>query len=104
MIYEKDKINRLIECKERVSSFMFKDDLEWILEMYNRYYIESKDYDYQRKEHKRIMIKYYDLEDDKQYLKDELEAVKRRCRALQEENKELRSEYKACCKKLKSMI
>lgn len=32
MVYEKDKIRRLIEYKDKITQSQIKNDLEWILE------------------------------------------------------------------------
>ena len=38
MIYEKDKIRRLIEYKDKITNAQIKNDLEWIVECYNEYF------------------------------------------------------------------
>ena len=58
MIYEKDKINRLIEYKDNYTQGQLKNDLEWILEAYNEYFIIDKEYEYQKKEYKKMLNKY----------------------------------------------
>ena len=84
MVYEKDKIRRLIEYKDKITNTQIKNDLEWIVERYNEYFINSKDYDYQRKEYKKILKKYYDSEDEKTNIKDELVLMKRKYKVLKE--------------------
>ena len=42
MIYEKDKIRRLIEYKDKITNAQIKNDLEWIVECYNEYFVNSK--------------------------------------------------------------
>ena len=97
MIYEKDKILRLIELKDKIINEQTKSDLEWIISTYNQYYIKSKDYDYQIKNYKNISIKYYNLEDEKEILKEQLELLKRKYKVLKEQ-------YKTSCKNNKQMI
>ncbi len=93
MIYEKDKIRRLIEYKDKITQPQIKNDLEWIVESYNKYFVNSKDYEYQQKEYKTILNKYYVSEDEKASLKEELCLIKRKYKAL-----------KDSCENLKSMI
>ena len=50
MNYEKDKIRRLIEYKDKITNTQIKNDLEWIVARYNEYFVNSKDYEYQKKE------------------------------------------------------
>lgn len=42
MVYEKDKIRRLIEYKDKVTNTQIKNDLEWIVASYNEYFVSSK--------------------------------------------------------------
>ena len=78
MIYEKDKINRLIEYKDNYTQGQLKNDLEWILEAYNEYFIKDKEYKYQKKEYKKMLNKYYNCEDEKAYLKEQVIIYKRK--------------------------
>lgn len=93
MIYEKDKIRRLIEYKDKIIQPQIKNDLEWIVECYNEYFVNSKDYEYQSKEYKTILNKYYVAEDDKASLKEEIRLIKQKYKVL-----------KDSCENLKSMI
>lgn len=93
MVYEKDKIRRLVEHKDKLYNEQIKNDLEWILESYNKYFIASKDFEYQEKEYKNILKKYYNSEEEKANLKEELNLIKRKYLVL-----------KASCKNLKSML
>ena len=93
MNYEKDKIRRLIEYKDKITQLQIKNDLEWIVECYNEYFVNSKDYEYQKKEYKTILNKYYVSEDEKASLKEELDLFKRKYKVL-----------KQSCENFKSMI
>ena len=93
MNYEKDKIRRLIEYKDKITQSQIKNDLEWIVECYNEYFVNSKDYEYQKKEYKTILNKYYVSEDEKASLKEELDLIKRKYKVL-----------KQSCENFKSMI
>ena len=84
MIYEKDKIRRLIEYKDKITNTQIKNDLEWIVECYNEYFVNSKDYEYQKKEYKTILNKYYVADDDKASLKEELDLIKRKYKVLKQ--------------------
>lgn len=84
MIYEKDKIRRLIEYKDNFTQGQFKNDLEWILECYNEYFINSKDYEIQSKQYKTVLNKYYAVEDEKASLKEELDLFKRKYKVLKQ--------------------
>lgn len=93
MVYEKDKIRRLIEYKDKITQSQIKNDLEWIVARYNEYFVNSKDYEYQSKEYKVVLNKYYVAEDEKASLKEELDLFKRKYRVL-----------KQSCENFKSMI
>lgn len=93
MVYEKDKIRRLIEYKDKIINIQIKNDLEWIVARYNEYFVNSKDYEYQQKEYKTILNKYYVAEDEKASLKEELTLIKRKYKVL-----------KQSCENFKSMI
>lgn len=84
MVYEKDKIRRLIEYKDKITQPQIKTDLEWIVARYNEYFVNSKDYEYQSKEYKTILNKYYVSEDEKANLKEELCLIKRKYKVLKQ--------------------
>ena len=84
MVYEKDKIRRLIEYKDKIIQPQVKNDLEWIVARYNEYFVNSKDYEYQKKEYKTILNKYYVSEDEKANLKEELDLIKRKYKVLKQ--------------------
>jgi predicted nuclease with TOPRIM domain len=104
MVYEKDKIRRLIEYKDKIINEQIKNDLEWILEAYNRQYANSNEYEEKQKNYASVLEKYYNAEEEKASLKEKLDLFKRRYKTLKKDYRELREEYRACCKKLKSMI
>lgn len=93
MIYEKDKIRRLIEYKDKITNTQIKNDLEWIVECYNEYFVNSNEYEVQSKQYKTVLNKYYVAEDDKASLKEEIRLIKRKYKVL-----------KDSCENLKSMI
>ena len=104
MIYEKDKIRRLIEYKDKITDNDIKNDLEWILEQYNSNYMEIKDYESKEQLYSRIMKEYYNFEDEKMELQDTITRLKNKYRTLRRIYRELEVKYKKSCKKLKSMI
>lgn len=104
MIYEKDKIRRLIDYKDKITDNDIKNDLEWILEQYNSNYMEIKDYESKEKLYSRIMKEYYNFEDEKMELQDTITRLKNKYRTLRRIYRELEVKYKESCKKLKSMI
>ena len=104
MIYEKDKIRRLIEYKDKITNTQIKNDLEWILEQYNSNYMEIKDYESKEQLYSRIMKEYYNFEEKKMELKDTITRLKNKYRILRRLYRELEVKYKESCKKLKSMI
>lgn len=93
MVYEKDKIRRLIEYKDKITQSQIKNDLEWIVASYNDYFVNSKDYEIQSKQYKTVLNKYYVAEDEKANLKEELDLIKRKYKVL-----------KQSCENFKSMI
>ena len=104
MIYEKDKIRRLIDYKDKITDNDIKNDLEWILEQYNSNYMEIKDYESKEQLYSRIMKEYYNFEDEKMELKDTITRLKNKYSTLRRIYRELEVKYKESCKKLKSMI
>lgn len=104
MEYDKDKIRRLIEYKDKITQSQIKNDLEWILEQYNSNYMEIKDYESKEQLYNRIMKEYYNFEDEKMELKDTITRLKNKYRTLRRIYRELEVKYKESCKKLKSMI
>lgn len=84
MVYEKDKIRRLIEHKDKLYDTQIKNDLEWIVECYNEYFVSSKDYEIQSKQYKTVLNKYYVVEDEKANLKEELDLIKRKYKVLKQ--------------------
>lgn len=93
MIYEKDKIRRLIDYKDKITNMQIKNDLEWLVASYNEYFVNSKDYEIQSKQYKTVLNKYYAVEDDKARLKEELDLIKRKYKVL-----------KLSCEKSKDVI
>ena len=93
MIYEKDKIRRLIEYKDKVNNTQIKNDLEWIVECYNEYFVRSNDYEIQSKQYKTVLNKYYVVAEDKARIKKELRLMKQKYGTL-----------KDSCENFKSMI
>ena len=82
MIYEKDKIRRLIEYKDKITNAQIKNDLEWLVASYNEYFVNSKDYEIQSKQYRNVLNKYYAVEDEKASLKEELDLFKRKYKVL----------------------
>ena len=104
MEYEKVKINRLIDYKDKIIDNDIKNDLEWILGAYNEYYANSNEIETKQKEYGIIIKKYYDAEDEKMELQDTITRLKNKYRTLRRIYRELEAKYKESCKKLKSMI
>lgn len=97
MVYDKDKIKRLIEYKDEIIDTEIKNDLEWIIESYNEYFINSREYEEEKRAYRCLIKKYYDAEDTKASLKEELDLMKRKYKVL-------KCKFNDCCKNLKSMI
>ena len=104
MEYEKVKINRLIDYKDKIIDDNIKNDLEWILEQYNSNYMEIKDYKLKEQLYNRIMKEYYNFEDEKIELKDTITRLKNKYRTLRRIYRELEVKYNESCKKLKPVI
>lgn len=104
MEYEKAKINRLIEYKDKIIDNDIKNDLEWILGQYNSNYMQIKEYKSKEQLYNRIMKEYYNFEDEKIELKNTITRLKNKYRTLRRIYRELEVKYKESCKKLKSMI
>ena len=97
MIYEKDKIRRLLEYKDKIIQDEIKNDLEWIVERYNEYFVNSKEYEQERKTYKSILNKYYNAEDEKAILKEQITILRNKYNTLKQE-------YNRCCKNKKNMV
>lgn len=82
MIYEKDKIRRLIDYKDKITDNDIKNDVEWILEQYNSNYMEIQDYESKEQLYSRIMKEYYNFEDEKMELQDTITRLKNKYRTL----------------------
>ena len=41
MVYEKDKIRRLIEYKDKITNTQIKNDLEWIVASYKKHKVSD---------------------------------------------------------------
>lgn len=104
MVYEKDKIKRLINYKDKYTEGQLKNDLEWIIEIYNEYFMKIKDYENKQKEYNRMIKKYFNIEDEKATLKEKLELRTKRYIYIKEKYRELESKYNAYCKNFKNMI
>ena len=104
MEYEKAKINRLIEYKDKIIDNDIKNDLEWILGQYNSNYMQIKEYKSKEQLYNEIMKEYYNFEDEKIELKNTITRLKNKYRTLRRKHRELEVKYKESCKKLKSMI
>ena len=99
MIYEKDKIRRLIDYKDKITDNDIKNDLEWILEQYNSNYMEIKDYESKEQLCSRIMKEYYNFEEKKMELQDTITRLKNKYRTLRRIYRELEVKYNESCKK-----
>lgn len=97
MIYEKDKIRRLIEYKDEINNDRIRLDFEWIIERYNDYYVASKDFEFHKNNYNKIVHMYYNAEEEKDNLKNRFIMLK---------NKYLRLKdlYKGSCDNKKNMI
>lgn len=104
MEYDKRKISRLVYFKEQMEDGQEKEDLEWVISQYNKYYLDSKDYDFRGKDYTELLKKYYNSEEDKKRFQDELQILRTRYKILKQTHRELKKEYNMCCKKLKNMI
>ena len=91
MEYEKAKIRRLIDYKDKITDNDIKNDLEWILEQYNSNYMEIKDYESKEQLYSRIMKEYYNFEDEKMELQDTITRLKNKYRTLMKNIKNLKS-------------
>ena len=85
MEYQKDKMKRLVEYKENVLDIQLKEDLSWILETYNLYFIKSREYENQNKNYKNILNNYYNATEEVDRLKRENEMIKRKYITLKNE-------------------
>ena len=104
MIYDKEKIKNIIEYKDSIESKEIKDNLQWFIGKYNKLFIKYKEM--REKEYKyNLMIRdYYNLEDEKDKIKEKYNMEKNRYNALLINYRSLENKYKDACKKLKSMI
>lgn len=87
MIYEKEKIRRIIEHKDNLINEQFKEDIEWLLAQYNNYYIESKDFTKKQKDYLKVLNKFFAAEEDKVQLKELIIELRHKNKILKGGNK-----------------
>lgn len=104
MVYEKDKIQRLIMLKDKMTEEKIINDLEWVLEQYNNYYIKNKEYKQKEKYYNMMLKKYYNFEDEKIDLIEKIKKLKYKYNILKSSYLDLQVKYKQSCKKFNSMI
>ena len=88
MIYDKNKIKKIVEFKDTIENIRYKKYIEWLLSFYNEYYIHSREFDEQRKKYKDITIKYYDAEEDKYNLMEKYNTLNRKYNTITRRIKE----------------
>lgn len=97
MIYEKEKIKRIIEYKDSIEKYQVRKDIEWLIGCYNKYFIDSREYERQKREYDIIVNKYYNSEEEKDTLKNKIDKLYRK-------NKVLKDKYNESCKNNKNML
>lgn len=84
MIYEKIRIKRIIQHKDTLEeTSQIRTDIEWLIEKYNDYFVQSKDYERQRVDYSKLQNKFYDAEDEKVLLKELIIKLRRKIKTLQ---------------------
>lgn len=101
MVYNKEKILKIINFKDTIKDNETRTALEWLIKQYNNYFVDSKEIDQKRNENKNILLKYYDAEDEKKELRSKLKRIKKSYFILKEKNTQLQKELKQVAKKKK---
>lgn len=104
MVYDKEKIKKLIEYKDSIESKEVKNNLQWFIGKYNKLFIKYKEMKEKEYRYNSMMKNYYNLEDEKERIKEKYELEKRKYNVILSSYRTLEVKYKDCCKKLKSMI
>ena len=96
MIYDKDKINRIIDFKDNLLDCSIQKDIEWLISCYNDYYVNSKEYEEKISNYNKLLNKYYAVEDEKASFKEMVIRLKRRNRSLEEQYELVARNKKVC--------
>lgn len=104
MIYDKERIKKIIEYKDSIESKEIKDNLQWFIGKYNKVFIKYKELKEKEYRYNLMMRDYYNLEDEKAKIKEKYNIQKNRYNALLMNYRNLENKYKESCRKLKSMI
>ena len=104
MIYDKERIKKIIEYKDSIESKEIKDNLQWFIGKYNKVFIKYKELKEKEYRYNLMMRDYYNLEEEKAKIKEKYNIQKNRYNALLINYRNLENKYKESCRKLKSMI
>lgn len=86
MVYDKDRIKRIIEYKDSLIDYAIYKDIEWLIDRYNEYYADSREYEQEKRQYKSVLNKYYNAEEEKESLKEQILCLKRKYKILKSES------------------
>lgn len=78
MVYETNKIRKIIEYKDTIEDDQERENIEWLISKYNDYYADSKEMESNKREHSKLLKKFYTAEEEKVQLKELIIKLRRR--------------------------
>lgn len=82
MIYEKEKIHRIFNLKEKLTNKQLQKDLEWIMEFYNNNFKILGEYEKAKEEIRKMRSTYFDVVDKNYDLKKRIESLNLKIKRL----------------------
>lgn len=82
MIYEKEKIHRIFNLKEKLKNKQLQKDLEWIMEFYNNNFKILVEYEKAKEEIRKMRSTYFDVIDKNFYLQKRIESLNLKIKRL----------------------
>ena len=87
MIYQKNKIKRLLEYKDKINNQEIKNDIEWLINNYNENYTELQEYERKKKEYREMYSRYFEVVDKNFDLKNKIRRLNQKITNIKSCNK-----------------
>lgn len=98
MMYDKEKIKKIVFLKETIDDAEIKETLEWLLNKYNYFYVKNRDLHIEKEQYKKYVLQSFDLCEKNIELKNTINSLKKELAQFKEKR------IKKSCKKKKKMI
>lgn len=82
MKYDKEKIKRLTILKDELINEQQREDLQWIIQEYNQFYIDTREATRLKTKYLILQKTYYDLADQKFKIEEKLSMAKEKYHKL----------------------